>query len=61
MLLLQSLAVPTNLIQGTHDRTVYRKNLIRTELPPNILVEWVATGHHTPLKLLEFSKERITQ
>ncbi len=45
--LLLLIDTPTVLINGTYDRSTYRKNLKGVTLPKNIDSVWVTTGHHT--------------
>ena len=47
--LVQKLQMPTRLIMGETDRPVYRRNLLKTSLPENVQITWVATGHHSPI------------
>lgn len=45
--LLQRVTVPTVLIEGLYDRTIYQKNLRNISLPENVELRWVQTGHHS--------------
>ena len=47
--LLAQLTTPTHLIVGKYDRSVYQQNLSTFSPPPSLTIEYVDTGHHTPL------------
>lgn len=48
--LLQQIPCPTVIVEGVYDRAVYRDNLDRAHLSPQITVLWTDTGHHTILQ-----------
>lgn len=45
--LLQSLRVPTVLVEGTYDRLIYKQNLSDSVLPAAVTLKWLPSGHHT--------------
>lgn len=47
--ILGAITVPTWLIMGDRDRSIYRKNLSKAKLSDAVKVSWLDAGHHVPL------------
>ncbi|RYF28987.1 MAG: alpha/beta hydrolase [Chloroflexi bacterium] len=58
---LRKVTVPTSLIVGRYDRLVYQENLQTKELPSNIDLQIVETGHHTLVKNIDLGESLIRQ
>lgn len=56
---LRKVTVPTALIVGKYDRLVYQENLQTKELPSNIDLQIVETGHHTLVKNIDLGESLI--
>lgn len=57
---LRKTTMPVLIVNGRYDRSVYNKNLEGKELPSNVRLETVETGHHTLVKNVELA-ERLIQ
>jgi pimeloyl-ACP methyl ester carboxylesterase len=57
--LLRTLDRPALLVVGAHDRPEYWKNITNSQLPDNITVTLVPTGHHTLVKQPDLSERLI--
>lgn len=58
---LRKVTVPTALIVGKYDRLVYQENLHLKQLPSNIDLQIVETGHHTLVKNIDLGESLIRQ
>lgn len=58
---LRKTTVPVSLIVGKYDRLVYQENLQSKELPPNVQLHIVETGHHTIVKNVDLGEALIRQ
>ena len=59
--LLTSIPVNTRIVQGVHDRPIYKTNLAdhTTSLAKNTSITWIETGHHTLVLRPDFSYRMI--
>lgn len=56
---LRKTTMPVLLVNGRYDRAVYSENLAGKELPSNVRLETVETGHHTLVKNVEIGERLI--
>ena len=56
---LRKATMPVLLVNGRYDRAVYSENLAGKELPSNVRLEMVETGHHTLVKNRELGEQLI--
>lgn len=56
---LRKTSMPVLLVNGRYDRAVYQENLATKELPSNVTVVTVETGHHTLVKNRHLAEEVI--
>lgn len=56
---LRKTTMPVLLVNGRYDRAVYQENLANRELPSNIQLEMVETGHHTLVKNVDLGEALI--
>ena len=57
---LRKTTMPVLLVNGRYDRAVYQENLTGKELPSNVTLEIVETGHHTLVKNVDLSERLVT-
>lgn len=58
---LRKVTLPTLLVNGKYDRTVYLDNLEGRDLPLNLQLEMVETGHHTLVKNRALAEQLIAK
>lgn len=56
---LRKATMPVLLINGRYDRAVYMENLAGRELPSNVTLETVETGHHTLVRNADLGEKII--
>lgn len=56
---LRKLTVPTLLVNGRYDRAVYLENMRGRELPSNVTVETIETGHHPLVRNVDLSENLL--
>lgn len=58
---LRKTTMPVMLVNGRYDRAVYMENLAGRELPSNVALHTVETGHHTLVKHIDIGEQLIRQ
>ena len=58
--LIDKVTIPTSLVIGKRDRSVYQKNIKKLRLPQHIDVQFIETGHHSPLMSPDLLTEILT-
>lgn len=56
---LRKVTVPTLLVNGHYDRAVYLENLASKDVPSNVTVETLETGHHPLVRNVELCERTI--
>ncbi len=54
-------SVPVLFVNGRYDRTVYQQNLRDVELPQNVTLTHIETGHHPLVKNIELGETLIRE